>query len=70
MTRGAKAAAADQNETDPLLAALKRAPVGQPLTVEEQRLKREAKAVNHWIKGQDVTAEIRRRSRCESETGK
>jgi hypothetical protein len=66
MTRAAKAA----DQDDPLLASLKRAPVGQPLTPEERRLKREAQAVGRWIKGQEITAEIKRRSRCESETGK
>ena len=49
--------------SNPMLEALKRAPLGEPLSDDERRAIEEARALDKWIPGPQVTAEIAERRR-------
>lgn len=52
-----------QPEADPVLAALRCAPMGPPETEEERRIVEEARARGEWIPSEVVSAEIAERCR-------
>ncbi len=60
ITADAKKAPAISSD-DPVLAALRRAPVGPPMTQEEGRAMEEARELGRWVSGADVHAEVARR---------
>jgi hypothetical protein len=48
---------------DPVLAAMRRAPVGPPMTEQERQAMEEAREIGRWVPGDDVHTEIARQCR-------